>query len=107
MLKFFTVSSNILSAVGRFFQKTPVKVATTVALLTTFISIIPFELAFDEGFVDNFRVGGPVYNIFAGIAYFVPVGYLFKCFLLVFLLHYTKFFWALFHMIFGFFRGVE
>lgn len=105
MIKFTVVGSAIIATIAKFFQNKVVKTATTVALLTTFISIIPFDLAFSDDFVGLFEKGGDIYNIFNGLNYFVPISYLFKCFLLVFLLHYTKFFWHLFYMIYDFFKN--
>lgn len=90
-----TFGSAVFGAVTTFFSKKAVKTVVIIASIVALVTIVPFSLALPGEFVDYFEVGGTIHTIFVGLNYFVPVGYLLTCAILVFLIHYTKFFWRL------------
>lgn len=98
------LSSSVIGGLVSFFSQKTVKTASIVALLIALISIIPFEIALPDEFVSAFEKGGSVYQLFVSMNYFVPVGYILNCFLIIFLLNYTHFFWGLFQKICSWFK---
>ncbi len=98
------LGSSIVSGLVSFFSNKAVKTVSIVALLVALVTIIPFELAFPDEFVSMFVKGGSIYQVFVSMNYFVPVGYLLTCVLIVFLFHYTHFFWGLFKTIISWFK---
>lgn len=99
------LGSSILGGLASYFSQKAVKTVSIIAFLIALISIIPFEIGFPDEFVSMFEKGGSLYQLFVSMNYFVPVGYLLSCFLLMFLLHYTHFFWGLFDKIKSWFNN--
>ena len=98
------LGSSILGGLVSFFSQKAVKTVSIIALLIALITIIPFDIALPDEFVSMFEKDGSVYQLFVSMNYFVPIGYILSCFLLVFLLHYTHFFWGLFRTIISWFK---
>lgn len=97
------LGASAFNSVVSFFSKKTVKTTTKISIFIGLLTIIPFTIKLPDDIVEVFSTNGGLYDVLCQLNYFVPVGFLCLCVVLVFMFKYTRVFLDIIFRIFEWF----
>lgn len=90
--------SSVLASIGSYLGGKSLKVVTAIALLTVVFTLVPFKLELPSE-VYNMFIDGTINKFFSTLYYFIPVDFILKCVLTVFIAKFINVFFDIVHFV--------